>query len=197
MYLTNKYTRWYYNIIKRAQTRIITGYTKKHHIIPRSLGGDNADSNLVKLTAKEHFVCHLLLTKMTEGKAKRSMCYASWQMTNVNGRTTRERYTPTAKMYELIKKQLSDSYKGVPKTYKIWLGKTHTLESRQLQSKVKRGKNNPMFGRIQSEETKKAIKLAQIGIPKPRFICPHCNKSIGGKSNYNRYHGEKCSINTI
>lgn len=197
MYLTNKYTRWYYNIIKRAQTRIITGYTEKHHIIPRSLGGTNDQSNLVRLTAKEHFVCHLLLTKMTEGKFKRSMCYAVWQMTNINGRTTRERYTPTASMYEVLRRQLSESYKGVPKTYKNWLGKKHTLESKKLQSSVKQGKNNPMYGRTQSNETVNAIRLAQIGIPKPRFICPHCNKSIGGKANYNRYHGSKCPINTV
>ena len=53
------------------------------------------------------------------------------------------------------------------------------------------------YGKTQSAETVEAIKLAQIGIPKPRFICPYCSKSIGGKANYNRYHGEKCSINTI
>jgi hypothetical protein len=39
-------------------------YYEKHHIIPRSLGGSNKKENLVLLTAKEHFICHLLLTKM-------------------------------------------------------------------------------------------------------------------------------------
>ena len=134
---------------------------------------------------------------MTEGKFKRSMCYAAWQMTNINGRTTRERYSPTSRMYEILRQQLSESYKGVPKTYKNWLGKKHTLESKKLQSSVKQGKNNPMYGRTQSTKTVNAIRAAQIGIPKPRFTCPHCNKSIGGKANYNRYHGDKCLINTV
>jgi 5-methylcytosine-specific restriction endonuclease McrA len=58
MYLQNKYTRWYYNIIQRAQQRNISGYTEKHHIIPRSFGGSNQKENLVALTAREHFVCH-------------------------------------------------------------------------------------------------------------------------------------------
>ena len=79
MYLPNKYTFWYNNIIQRAQSRVLSTdtYTEKHHIIPRSLGGDDLTSNLVRLTAREHFVCHLLLTKMTTGLHLRSMCYAT------------------------------------------------------------------------------------------------------------------------
>jgi beta-lactamase class D len=54
MYLTNKYTVWYYNIIARANQRVnLEVYVEKHHIIPKSLGGSNNSSNLVKLTAKE------------------------------------------------------------------------------------------------------------------------------------------------
>ena len=41
MYLQNKYTTWYYKIINKAKNRTIAGYTEKHHIIPRSLGGKN------------------------------------------------------------------------------------------------------------------------------------------------------------
>lgn len=38
-----------------------------HHIIPRSMGGDDTGSNLVKLSYKEHFVAHKLLYKFTTG----------------------------------------------------------------------------------------------------------------------------------
>lgn len=41
IFIDNKYTYWYYNIVHRAKTRNITGYTEKHHIIPKSCGGDN------------------------------------------------------------------------------------------------------------------------------------------------------------
>ena len=49
MYLQNKYTRWYYDIIQRAQLRKLTSdvYIEKHHLIPRSLGGDNQQENIV------------------------------------------------------------------------------------------------------------------------------------------------------
>jgi len=35
-----------------------------HHIIPRSLGGLNDKINLVNLTAREHYIAHLLLWKI-------------------------------------------------------------------------------------------------------------------------------------
>jgi len=40
------------------------GYSEVHHILPRSLGGTNDSDNLVRLTAREHFIVHYLLAKM-------------------------------------------------------------------------------------------------------------------------------------
>lgn len=40
------------------------GYFEKHHILPRCMGGTNAKSNLVLLTPREHFIAHILLTKI-------------------------------------------------------------------------------------------------------------------------------------
>lgn len=83
MYLDNKYTHWYYNIINASKSRHIPPkYTEKHHIIPKSLGGNNDQENLVKLTAKEHFVVHHLLIKMLSGKDKSKMVNAYWIMCN-------------------------------------------------------------------------------------------------------------------
>jgi hypothetical protein len=66
MFKQNKYTVWYFNIVHNAirQNRIKTKGIEKHHIIPKSIGGSNDASNLVLLTAREHYVCHLLLPKM-------------------------------------------------------------------------------------------------------------------------------------
>jgi hypothetical protein len=66
----NKYTCWYNNITENAKSRIIDGYTERHHILPRSLGGTNDKDNLVDLTAREHFICHWLLTKMHSGESR-------------------------------------------------------------------------------------------------------------------------------
>lgn len=78
MFLSNKYCRWYFKIIEKARGRNSSSlnYCERHHILPRSLGGTDDLDNIVSLTAREHFVCHLLLTKFTQGKDKRKMCYA-------------------------------------------------------------------------------------------------------------------------
>ena len=62
----NKYSRWYYSIINKRLKQVPDGYSEKHHIKPRSLGGEDTSDNLVSLTAREHYICHLLLTKMVK-----------------------------------------------------------------------------------------------------------------------------------
>lgn len=59
------YQKIYDNLIKRGVNREIPKeYTEKHHIIPKCLGGSNDPSNIVVLTAREHFVAHQLLFKI-------------------------------------------------------------------------------------------------------------------------------------
>ena len=59
------YHRIYNSIIEtRKNNPVSCGYFEVHHILPKSLGGTNTKENLVSLTAREHFICHFLLTKM-------------------------------------------------------------------------------------------------------------------------------------
>lgn len=58
------YNKIYSSIIEKAKNEVKTGYCERHHIIPKSLGGSDDNTNLVLLSAKEHFVCHYLLLKM-------------------------------------------------------------------------------------------------------------------------------------
>ncbi len=80
MFIQNKYTKWYYSIIEDAKSqnrkKSNDAYYEKHHIIPKSLGG----TEVVLLTGKEHFICHLLLCKMTSGQNKYKMINALIRM---------------------------------------------------------------------------------------------------------------------
>lgn len=73
----NKYYKWYINIILNAIQRDTTNeYCETHHILPRSLGGSNIQQNLVKLTGREHYICHWLLVKFLVGDGKDLMLFA-------------------------------------------------------------------------------------------------------------------------
>jgi hypothetical protein len=131
MYLQNKYTRWYNKIIQQAQSRNLSLdiYVEKHHVIPRSLGGNNTHSNIARLTPKEHFVCHLLLTKMTTGNNMYKMQHALWMLTNVK-KIGKGRYTPTSRMYNYVRKCHNEAMK---------LG--WTIDKRQQHSKTLKNYN--------------------------------------------------------
>ena len=74
------YEKIYYSIINKAKNRMLNEYMEKHHIVPRSLGGNNKKENIVSLTAREHFICHWLLWKFTKGKNKIKMGHAFGMM---------------------------------------------------------------------------------------------------------------------
>lgn len=94
-FIDNKYTRWYYHIISIAKQNPATVF-EKHHIIPKSLGGDNDSSNIVKLSFKQHFICHKLLTKMLlEPNDRRKMVYALHMMS-----VKSKNHCRTSKSYE-------------------------------------------------------------------------------------------------
>jgi hypothetical protein len=85
--MTTKYQEWYDSIICRAQGRHLDVYFERHHILPRSLGGGDEETNLVDLTYREHFLVHWLLTKIYDGAAKCPMVFALHCMTfGVSGR---------------------------------------------------------------------------------------------------------------
>lgn len=86
-FIDNKYYRWYMNIICKSADVRIKGKTELHHILPESMFPEYKDLrkhkwNGVYLTYREHFVCHLLLEKATEGENRSKMFYALVRMFN-------------------------------------------------------------------------------------------------------------------
>lgn len=70
----SKYTRWYIQIVTKGlqrasskkQANAILGYSEGHHILPKCLkmGGEKDKLNIVHLSAREHFIVHLLMPKI-------------------------------------------------------------------------------------------------------------------------------------
>jgi hypothetical protein len=139
--IENKYTKWYNLLIESRRHRVLDTsiYFEKHHVIPKSLGGSNSSNNLIKLLPKEHFIAHLLLSKMFEDNlSKRKMSYALWQMT-YNGTGNRYKIN-NSRTFAYMRKNMSE---------------THSGENHHMYGKV--GKLNPRFGVKHTEEVKKII----------------------------------------
>lgn len=180
-FVDNKYKKWYLNIISNANNRNYdSSLHEKHHIIPLSLGGTNDSTNLACLTFREHFICHWLLTKFTTSTAKGKMCGALRMMMNKSSLNDR---VLTNKQYEIARMALSRTKRKM------------SDEFRKKQSENKTGEKNPMFGRKQTEETKRKIanKISGYRKTQKRIQCPHCKK-VGGIVNMKRYHFNNCKI---
>jgi hypothetical protein len=146
----NKYKKLYFSIITRSQNEgreYNSSLHEKHHIVPTSLGGKNNSDNIVVLTFREHFVCHLLLTKFTLSQAKHKMHCALRMMMNKSKHNNR---VLTQRQYELARYSLSK------------IKRKMSPEFCAKQSLNKLGKNNPMYGKKHSPETIEKLRMSIV-----------------------------------
>ena len=177
MFIDNKYKLWHDSIIKKALNRNIKGYFERHHILPKSLGGSNKKDNIVKLTAKEHFIVHMLLCKFTIGNAYHKMLYAFNAMSNI--RYGKRHYKLHSRTAGILRKEFYKSIKG----------RKVSAETRLKQSLAFRGEKNPNYGKKFSKEHKRKLSEAKLGEKhilfgkkhKPETIQKMINKKLGKK----------------
>jgi hypothetical protein len=103
------YQKIYNQIIERAKTRQLEGYKEKHHIIPKCLGGSNDKENLVELTAREHFLCHMLLCEIYPKNDK--LIQALWLMSIGKKRKRHSYFKISNRKYEMLKLKFIQSQK--------------------------------------------------------------------------------------
>lgn len=161
-FLDNKYTKWYLNIIGRAIVKLKMGYVERHHIIPKSFGGSNKKDNIVRLTAREHFICHLLLVRMVTGKNRHKMICAAWYL---------KHHLKTIKIssrtYEILKIQFSNTIKSNR------TGKKHSEETKKRMSLARLGQKTSKDTKLKlsllaksrtfSKETREKMSKAHTG----------------------------------
>lgn len=99
------YQKIYNTLVRRGQNRILEGYSEKHHIIPRCLGGTDGANNLVSLTPEEHYLCHLLLVKIHPNNIR--LVKAAMFMVSSNDHVKRNN-----KAYGWLKRQYSGYMQG-------------------------------------------------------------------------------------
>jgi len=130
------YKTIYENLIKTRsnQTLLKEEYYENHHILPKCLGGSDDPQNLIKLTAREHFLAHHLLTKIYPTEHK--LFYALLCM--IRDPHSRRKYT--SRVYEIAKKEYA-KMQSIKQTENnmMW-----TDEARKKTSERMKGDENPM-----------------------------------------------------
>lgn len=93
------YEKNYKDLIKKAQQRSRESLKEAelHHIIPRSLGGNDSFENLALLTPREHYLAHYMLFKFSVGKDKEKMADAFLLMCNL-----KKKFVFSSRLYEKL-----------------------------------------------------------------------------------------------
>jgi hypothetical protein len=132
------YKKIYEEIILKAKHReSIEGYTERHHVVPRSLGGSNDTTNLVTLTAREHFICHYLLTKCYKPKTNNYYKMLNAFIIMKCGHTKQYRYF-NSYLYESAKTKYSNYMKKAQKGKKnsqygsMWIFNWNLKQSKKI-----------------------------------------------------------------
>jgi len=210
LFLNNKYTKWYFNIIETAKQEKRTKgkiYYEKHHIVPKSLGGQLEKNNEILLTAKEHYICHLLLIKMVKtNKHKTKMAFALHGMRKSNSKGNKRYYS---KLYESIRIHFSHLTSGKNNPFygkghfgknNHFYGKTHTKKTKakikEALSGLMIGEKNPFYGKKHSAKTKKILKQIRSHKIKVIFydeseVILNCKKDLGRYLGYSNELGLK------
>lgn len=130
------YRKIYYSIIENRKLNELSKevYGEIHHITPRCLEGDDNEENLIRLTAREHFICHLLLSEMfpKESPEWYKMNHALHMMCTSS--PNQRRYFNN-RLYELKR-----------------------IDFSKTMSWAQSGEKNSQYGKPKSEETKLKIK---------------------------------------
>ena len=195
-----KYFNWYKNLINKSIERqnlilesnmlLKSKPTKKilkkhfdyfeiHHIFPKSLCESDFEktdnNNLVVLTAKEHYIAHLLLWKFTDNK-KLALAFEYMNLTTSN---LPNRWT-NSNLFEKYKIQLQQTYKN---NYKK---ENHPRFGAILSEETKSKISNSLKGFVVSEETKNKIsKTLLINSSKPDYVAPNKGRKFSDEYKIN------------
>jgi hypothetical protein len=170
------------------------------------MDGDDIETNKVLLTAKEHFVCHHLLTKIYPDN--KSLHSAFWLMC-IYTSSNQERIKATPLTFAIAKQKISE----IARERRIKFNKTNPRSGSKngMFGTHRSGKENPFYGKTHSDKTRQQIKLTKKLNPqiwteehreklrrswdhRPIITCLHCGKQSIHFGNMKRYHFDNCKI---
>lgn len=202
------YQKTYDQLIANRLINHPTGYFERHHILPKCLGGSDCSTNIVHLTAREHYIAHLLLAKIHGGKlwfpvvmmsekkskgaqgyspskkyAKASENYSKWVSENLSGSN-----------HPMFAKNHKESTKA--KLRSINIGKKVSDDVKKKISKSVTGKNHPMYGKKHSIESRLKMSQSSVGRVMPEEQKRKIADSLINKTLYKFCKGDQSVVLT-
>ena len=158
-------------IVSRREREVsIAGYSEKHHIRPKALGGGNEKSNLIRLTPEDHIHAHILLARIYGG----SMLAALFRMRMGKGKKSHVVSKKELREMAFAKKMHGLSIRG--KNHPMWGVPCSELSKQKTRERHAAG-FNPMFtqeardkvsaalkGRVRTKEHSEKISVSKRGV---------------------------------
>jgi hypothetical protein len=175
------YQRIYNQLVSKRQQEVPEGYTEKHHIIPKCMGGTNNSDNMVRLTAREHYIIHQLLVKMYPENKNLILAVIRFSKHIKSGLII------NSKLYAWLRiqcaKRASEIMKGrifteehrknislaQSKPYEEKYGVDGAKSLKEKRVKQTTGDGNPMYGKTHTNESKEKMSGMQLDVYKKRF----------------------------
>ena len=179
----------YDNIIEKAKSenriKHNGAYYENHHINPRCLGGNDNKENLVLLTAKEHYLCHKLLTYIYKGNNKIANAFHRMTFDKHGKHNISSRDYVYAKWLRSNIPQKSH--------YDTWLEKYGEEEAKKRHKEKKEKIKKTMTGVKYSKERREKSALGHIGLKQSKETCEKRSKSLSGENHpmYGKHLSEK------
>lgn len=172
------YLKVYCSLIRKAEKRTPPeGYTEKHHTFPKSIFGKN--NRVVVLTAREHYVAHVLLEKICiqrYGMKDERTVKMNWaHILMIGDRCGVGKYY-NSNLYECARKRHFLMFSGDnhprrinPELWSSCIGDNHHMKKmkyRKMYSENMVGEKNPMYGKFGKENPLYGRKIPKETIEK-------------------------------
>ena len=171
-------------------------YCETHHIVPRSFGGSDDNSNLVNLTAREHFIAHELLVKVCKVKYGNTSTEYKKMVSALFFMTHQSKYSEckiSSKIYAIIReafsRKISEEFRGsgnpmakmTGSKNPMWGVDVRTRMTPEAVKEMSRKRSEALRKRVRKQSTFKKLSEGKMGAltpmyHKPTEQMPHYNK---------------------
>jgi hypothetical protein len=181
------------NAKSKNRKKVQEQYYEAHHIKPKSFGGkgdcrNTNHPNIVLLTPKEHYIAHLLLTKIYPDSP--AMHTALWSMVNTKQNV---RHKASSRSYDQLREAYINFTRGEQNPF---YGKQHSDDAKNKISLKAKG-NKRWLGKKHTEESKLKMHAFRLGQTMSDKTKLKISKTISGGNHYNAKKIMCIKTNTI